>query len=1240
MAEPQRSELILPRLRRRRWRWICVGLLLVFLVFIMRGPLFAPLVKRLVTTQLAKAIAGNVVITKVSGGWFTDARIQDIEVNGEPLGPFSLPHPLPHMQVKDLSATYGLGIFTGDSSALRTLNIDGLSLTLDLRAVESGTGVVPPLLAMLPMPLPSATVSGDIRLIFPTGVVLLADSRFTIAAATISLDTKIHVAQAEPMHVLASFTRTSADTVRLDHVVTIGATSVEFLELVLGTTRQELNAVLSLGRGKLNLHVDSKDAQLNASNVEMSAIPAAVLALLPVELGVLHGNVAGEIKAKHLPSGWDVAGSLRGDDLMAAGVGPFGVVAQWQLGVGNAQVSQALVSGPGGGQLSIENLAIDFVSRKFTGGVIHAQVPDVRGWLPVSVPLPPTPLAVTAALAVKGEVLAITNAQLSGGGVVAQVRGSLVAGPWHIEDADIDMKMDLAQVMKWIPKAPKLSGNVHTRVTGRVPLSIDPAVFQRSALTAEIQGDACMIGALAIDRFRVKAQTTEGHLQFTTVEVVTSNIAMSASGVWESSGSISLSGKKGYSGQATVERFSITFPGVTANLSAAFPLHFSEESWSAGPLRLTSDAGDVVLEVQHRVGFDLLHVEGHQLALNRLGLDELSGAAEVDMVLSGSWTQPSAHVQVKASDFVIGKHHAQVALNFTQSDRGITIREGQIDAGVDGRLAMSGTLPMIVGIGGLHLVPTGDLPATLDVHLPELNRWFPQAVAEGAAHLQLAIGLAQEPAVLNGELTFEKFRPLLPADQRPGRRHAVPLAINGAMGLHGDAAGMTATLRVNTDDQPIINGELRSLGAWDAATLNGGWRERSIIGEATLNGLNIGRFAPLIPGLQHLAGQAEGSISLAGTWQQPKVGGKLKLSGVEVKIATDIPTLSDGSAELELVEQQIRVVRGVIDMGGASVTAAGEIILGVKPQVNLRIDGTNALLMQRHDARLRASLALLLKGPLDGLELSGKAVVTNALFSPDVSVWQNHGAGNDGRMVPFEFIDPPLSTTRFDVKVSSAFKDENDGVRLATTLVRADADLDLHLRGSGAAPELIGRVTVRKGKIFLPFSTLNMTNGEILFPEGDPFHPRVNALANAQVRRYALTLQVDGPLADPQVRASGDGLDQRDALLLLTTGSTSSELTDENGQHAVIGRLGGWLGLEAWRMVEGPADPDTSPGIFERMTVDFGRKISETGKDTIDAQVEVTKPEERPSLLIYGERDRWDEYNAGIILRFRWGGDE
>ena len=80
--------------------------------------------------------------------------------------------------------------------------------------------------------------------------------------------------------------------------------------------------------------------------------------------------------------------------------------------------------------------------------------------------------------------------------------------------------------------------------------------------------------------------------------------------------------------------------------------------------------------------------------------------------------------------------------------------------------------------------------------------------------------------------------------------------------------------------------------------------------------------------------------------------------------------------------------------------------------------------------------------------------------------------------------------------------------------------------------------------------------------------------------------------------------------------------------------------MEAWDLVDGDTNPDAGPRLLERVTVDFGRQVSDSGKDTIEAQVEVTKPDVRPAVLIYGERDRWDEYNAGLILRFRWGGEE
>jgi hypothetical protein len=471
----------------------------------------------------------------------------------------------------------------------------------------------------------------------------------------------------------------------------------------------------------------------------------------------------------------------------------------------------------------------------------------------------------------------------------------------------------------------------------------------------------------------------------------------------------------------------------------------------------------------------------------------------------------------------------------------------------------------------------------------------------------------------------------------------VPQAeLAGEVALAADAQGLRLSLVGSTDGQQVITGQLRSLGAWDPVHLVNAWRARALDGQVTLSGVELGRFVAAVPGVLHLTGRADGALTLSGTLGAPTSVGTLTLSDVEAKVASLVPTLTDGRARVELADGKIRLVDGVADLGGTPLTISGTWDLTHDQQLAVQLDGSNVLLVQRHDARVRADLALTLTGTPGMFTLAGSAVVTNALFSPDLSLLGlgSGGTRGDGRLVAFEFTEPPLSTLRFDVAISSRQRQRHDGVRLATNLVRADCDLDLRLRGTGATPELAGRITVREGLVALPFSTLRLNTGEIQFPEGDPFHPRIKAVANAQVRRWRVTLQVDGALSDPQVRANADGLDQRDAMLLLTTGTVSAELDEEEGQYAVVTRLGTWLGREAWDLIDGEADPDAGPSVFERLTLDVGRNVSSEGRDTIEAQVELTDPDLVPGVLLYGERDRWDDYNAGLILRFRWGGEE
>lgn len=64
----------------------------------------------------------------------------------------------------------------------------------------------------------------------------------------------------------------------------------------------------------------------------------------------------------------------------------------------------------------------------------------------------------------------------------------------------------------------------------------------------------------------------------------------------------------------------------------------------------------------------------------------------------------------------------------------------------------------------------------------------------------------------------------------------------------------------------------------------------------------------------------------------------------------------------------------------------------------------------------------------------------------------------------------------------------------------------------------------------------------------------------------------------------------------------------------------------------GPDDPDAGPSLTDRVSITWGR-------DTIDSEFELTAPGSYPAVLLYGMRDRYDQYNAGLILRLSWGGE-
>ncbi len=1221
--------------RRLRKRWLLCILLLCGGVWLARGILFGPIVANLAAHKLGQTLEGSATVQSASGGWLQDAQFNNVAAQGSSLGV------VPLFAARKIKATYDYELLFGNLQALRSLAVDGLELELDLRGRSGNSEATsesekwPALLMHVPQPFPHVSINGDIHIQLPQeNKIGIEDLNLESTDNTLAIQIpSIQINDTLSLPIVVELARDLPDRMRLIRPFALGDLTVKELALILGYQQQQITARVEVGGGSALLEATPKKLHFVAERVNLAAIPNTLLALLPKELRSMSGSVSTDVIAIKETAGWNVVGSLQLHDIIIAGCGPFHMSSQVQITPALALLPQLRITGPEKGDVAIDGLTLDVSGGKPISGKIQVNLPNVQAWWPEFLPPLPVPLRSNAQLTVTGETVTINRAEIIGGGATIQLGGHLAPRPWRIEAADLFITGDLTHVRTWIADAPVLTGKAAVRLQGTVPISDQLKTWLSTPLSLSLTADHIDLPQFGFDKVQFTGKTNNGAIRIDEALLSIAGTELLAAGDIQKT-------EQGWA--STLDQGRITFPNVVAQLATSTSLRYENEIVFIAPLRLQSSAGMVSAEAQLAGGGGHLRLQGTAIKLAALGYESLDGNVELDVDINGPWSSPTGTVKIQAPAVRIAEQALSIQLDTHQDETGITFDQGTILLDKRGSIVMSGTLPFYINDAGFSLKPLGKKPARLDISIPALENWIPERVASGSLQMNVQMGGENNPLAMVGNATLSEVRIHHVDSDVPGRKINAPAVLAANAQWLGDATGLRAEATISQDDRAIIKAHFESLGDVIINTFyDGMWRHRTWQANGSITELDVAQIAGAIPGVLHLTGKIAGDWQASGNFITPTWNGNLRVDGVEAKIANDVPTFSAGQARLSVSDKIIQLESLGVDLGGSPLQALGTITLGVQPQVQCSINGKNVLLIQRHDARVRTDLNLELEGPLQKLLLKGKAHVISALFNPDISLFSGGGdVTDDGRLIIFELEDPLLANLLFDVGVTSSIKPTDEGVRIATDLVRAKCDLDLHLGGSGKLPELKGSISARDGRIFLPFSTLQISQGDILFPPADPFQPRLEVSAFSQVRRYKVNLQVTGLLSDPQVLASADGLDQRDALLLLTTGSTSAELTDESGQRAALGRVGGWLGLEAWRMVDGPADPDAGPSFLERVTLDMGRQVSNTGRDTIEAELELSEPQQVPGIFLYGERDRWDAYNAGFIFRFSWGGEE
>lgn len=142
---------------------------------------------------------------------------------------------------------------------------------------------------------------------------------------------------------------------------------------------------------------------------------------------------------------------------------------------------------------------------------------------------------------------------------------------------------------------------------------------------------------------------------------------------------------------------------------------------------------------------------------------------------------------------------------------------------------------------------------------------------------------------------------------------------------------------------------------------------------------------------------------------------------------------------------------------------------------------------------------------------------------------------------------PIISSTNIqnsdNLRMNIALLSKNP-VHIKTAFLETDAALDLLVGNIIDDPRISGTVTLRSGHLAFPYKPLNIMHGKIYFLPHQQDDPLIELVAKNQIRRYQVTMHVDGSVQQPLISfESTPALTEEQIVTLLLAGNADGALS-------------------------------------------------------------------------------------------------
>lgn len=544
------------------------------------------------------------------------------------------------------------------------------------------------------------------------------------------------------------------------------------------------------------------------------------------------------------------------------------------------------------------------------------------------------------------------------------------------------------------------------------------------------------------------------------------------------------------------------------------------------------------------------------LEIGKLGLKlPEHPAIQLSSQLSYAWPR---RIHLKSLGLHEGEWHASAVMQW--DGKRIEATSAQLSHGKELIASLNGTVPYPIDMRDTQDFFAQTEPLNLSIKseptaLGKLREWFGidlLGTLTGSTQMRVELsGTPQKPEIKGGV----KITGMKGLDDRQ------LLPLNAAIDFYSNDQKLifAGSLAEGKDQRLTAQGSVPftpSTWAKDPHWLSRFASSAPVDAEVKINHLPLARFDKFIPGLKKITGFVTGNARVSGTLEKPVYILNLNADVPLIQVtASDMGDIRDIKLSTRLDQTQKATVRLSAQINGGKFEVSGDVDLNnfSNPLFNLTLNTRYALVHRDDLVSVRANTDLQIKGALDDATISGTIGIVESLFYKDIELIPigvpssavasvrlpvlSDAKAEEGLPIP-----APFANWKLDLTVRT-----DDPILIRGNVATGNLTGSLKVGGTLARPLPRGTILAKRVKARLPFSILNIEQGQIIFNGRDGLSPSLKIRGKSTVGAYDVNVFVYGPASSPKTTFNSfPPLPESEIMALLATGTTTSNLENRS----------------------------------------------------------------------------------------------